>query len=90
MRKPEQFGVFVFHTETECFPLQRADDPGESATFRTITEALKEMNERRIDYGIRTEIVDLDSNTVVLETADEGKTWSAPERNRRPAALTPA
>ncbi len=90
MRKVERFGIFVFYEDAEGVPLKCADNPGECATFRNTTEALKEMNERSIDYGVRTEIVDLDSNTIILQTTDEGRTWAVPARIREPAVPVPA
>ena len=91
MRTIEQFGVFVFHDDAgEGAPLKRADNPEECATFRNSAEALREMNERHIDYGIRTEIVDLDSNKVVLRTTDEGRTWIVPAKGERSAVPVPA
>ena len=91
MHKIEQFGVFVFYEDTGGgVPLKRADNSEESATFRNFAEALQEMNERRIDYGIRTEIVDLDSNKIILRTTDEGRTWIVPTKGERSAAPVPA
>lgn len=90
MRKIERFGIFVFHSDAEGIPLKCADSPEECATFRNIPDAFKEVEERHIDYGVRTEIVDLDSNTVVLETTDEGRIWNAPVRARKPAVPVPA
>ena len=87
----EQFGVFVFHEEVgEGTPLKRADNSEECVTFRNSAEALREMDERHIDYGIRTEIVDLDSNNVVLRTTDEGRTWIVPTKRECSAAPVPA
>ncbi len=86
MRKIEQLGVFVFHeNEEDGVPLKYADNPDECVTFRNIAEAKQEMEERLIDYGIRTEIVDLDRNKVVLRTTDEGRTWSVPAQGERSA-----
>lgn len=91
MREIRQFGVLVFHSDAEeGVPLKYAESPEECATFLNSAEALREMNERQIDYGIRTEIVDLDSNKVVLETTDEGRTWSVPAKRCRAAAPAPA
>lgn len=91
MRTIEQFGVFVFHEGAEDgAPLKRADNSEEWATFRNSTEALREMDERHIDYGIRTEIVDLDGNKVVLRTTDEGRTWIVPAKGERSAIPVPA
>ena len=91
MRKIEQLGVFVFHeNEEDGVPLKYADNPDECATFRNSAEALREMEERGIDYGIRTEIVNLDNNKVVLRTTDEGRTWNVPTREERAADPVPA
>jgi hypothetical protein len=91
MHTTEQFGVFVFHEETGGgVPLKRADSSEECSTFRNSAEALREMDERRIDYGIRTEIVDLDSNKVVLQTTDEGQTWDVPTKRERLDIPAPA
>jgi hypothetical protein len=84
MQKIKQFGVFIFNDDTEEGPpLKRADNPEECATFSDPMEALREMNERCIDYGIRTEVVDLDCNAVLLETTDQGQTWCEPKHARR-------
>ena len=85
MREIKQFGVFIFRDESEIAgtPLKYADFPEENATFSSLAEAQAEMSERSIHYGIRTEIVNLDNNTVALETTDRGRTWHEPTRARK-------
>ena len=91
MTRVEQFGVFVFHSEApNGASLKCADGNGKCATFRNSAQALKEMSDRGIYYGTRTEIVDLVSGAVVLETIDRGTIWSVPAEGRRSAALPPA
>ena len=91
MRKIEQLGVLVFHENEESgIPLKYADNPDECATFRNSAEALREMEERGIDYGVCTEIVDLESEGVVLRTTDKGRTWNVPTREERAAVPVPA
>ena len=87
MKEIKQFGVFVFRDKSEVAgtPLKYADSPEENATFSSLTEAQAEMSERSIHYGIRTEIVNLDSNVVVLETTDRGRTWHEPTSARKSA-----
>ncbi len=87
MKRLDQFGVFVFHEdEEEGAPLKRADNSEGCATFADPAAARQEMDERCIDYGIRTEVVDLDSNKVVLQTTDGGLTWHEPARARQSTA----
>lgn len=92
MNAIKQFGVLVFHhgNTGEGLPLKRADNPEEHATFDNPAEAQKEMDERHIDYGLRTEIVDLDSSAIILQTTDEGRTWSAPTKGERLVTSVPA
>ena len=92
MRQIKQFGVFVFQDKSEAAgtPLKYADSPEENATFSSPAEAQAEMSERYIHYGIRTEIVNLDNNTVALETTDRGRTWHEPTRARKSAEPVPA
>lgn len=92
MKEIKQFGVFVFREESEIvgIPLKYANSPEENATFSSPAEAQAEMSERSIHYGIRTEIVNLDNNVVVVETTDRGRTWHEPTRTRKLAMPVPA
>lgn len=87
MKEAKQFGVFVFREESEVAgtPLKYADSPDECATFSSPAEAQAEISERSIHYGIRTEIVNLDNNVVVIETTDRGRTWHKPTRAHKSA-----
>ena len=93
--RTNRYGVFIFpdsddrSTENGNHAL-RAAGSEEIVTFGSISDALKKMDDRQIDYGSLTEIIDLDTGKAVLETTDEGQTWHAPTYVRTSAVPIPA
>ncbi len=93
--RTNRYRVFIFphaddrDTENGNHALRHAGSE-EIVTFISISDALKEMNERQIDYGVFTEIIDLDTGNSVLETTDKGRTWRTLACAHKPAKSVPA